>query len=254
MDLILQRQLAIASKLSYEGSNSIEDESRTFGLDFVKQHNVRNHSVSMFHFTDSAIIAFRGTNELADWKTNLLMVPIKRTWGWAHFGFVRAAEELWPLVKESISGNFGQGRKLYITGHSLGGAIAVISALKLTHELRHEVAGLITFGQPPVVGKTAIQSLSMAGLSNYPRNISSVDIVCTGPFMPFFHAGSVQYFDANGQLHKKMSWLRYFQDAARLGWRLQPHGQLKKHFMTNYVSLIENQVEQDRLKRSAILH
>lgn len=245
MNLVIQHKLAIASQLCYERLDSIELDGRAHGVDFISQHNLRNHSLSLFHFADSAVIAFRGTNELADWRTNLLLIPTKRPWGWVHLGFARAAEALWPVVKEKVLEGFGQGRRLYVTGHSLGGAIAVISALKLIHELNQEISGLVTFGQPPLAGKTAVRSLEEAGLLNYPRYISSVDIVATGPFMPFFHAGAVQYFDAHGQMHEEMSWLRYLKDAARLGWRLQIDGQVKKHFMANYVSLIQEARDKD---------
>jgi triacylglycerol lipase len=231
-------QLALAAKLSYEGLETIERESSEAGLTFFAQHNLKNHSVSFFQFPGAAVVAFRGTSEVADWKTNLLFIPAKRSWGWVHLGFARATDKLWNVVQHNISENFAQGRSLYFTGHSLGGAMAMISALKAAHEQKLNVAGLATFGQPPLAGKSTIQSLSAVGLQYYPRVVSSVDVVATGPFMPFFHSGIIHYFDANGHLHNKMSWLRYFKDAAKLGWRMQIDGQIKKHFMSNYISLI----------------
>jgi hypothetical protein len=240
LNLAIQQKLAEASELCYYGLDSIAIKSHVLGLTFLLQHNFRNHSVSFFRFEKSTIVAFRGSCAPADWRTNLTLIPTKRPWGWVHLGFARAAEALWPAVREQVASSLDPQGKLYLTGHSLGGAMAVISALKVALELNSKVDGLVTFGQPPVAGRSTIRSLKAAGLQNYQRIVSSVDIVATGPIMPFYHAGSIQYFDANGRLHNNMSWIRYLKDAARLGWRFQITGQRKKRFIANYISLLRN--------------
>jgi predicted lipase len=160
-------------------------------------------------------------------------------------GFAKAAEALWDPVRDAIQHSVLSGKSVYITGHSLGGAMAVVSALHAHYELHCPIAGLATFGQPPLVGRTGIRSLCSAGLGDYPRIVSSVDVVVTGPLLPFFHSGSIRYFDANEMLHTQKSQLRVFQDAIRHGWRFQVAAQVQRHFMDHYIKLLTGQLAQD---------
>ncbi|HRH76900.1 MAG TPA: hypothetical protein PK129_06080, partial [Cellvibrionaceae bacterium] len=117
MEPTIQLKLAIASHLAYASVDTIASASFAHGLEFFVQHNINNHSVSCFQFGGSAVVSFRGTNDASDWKSNLLIIPVKRPWGWVHLGFIRAAEALWDRVRDTIQGDFVCGRDLYFTGH-----------------------------------------------------------------------------------------------------------------------------------------
>jgi triacylglycerol lipase len=97
-----------------------------------------------------AVLAFRGTANLGDWAINLnvgrVLLP-----GFSnvrvHRGFLAAfdssKEELVRAVNEYVPSSLG----LYITGHSLGGALAQIASAVLE---RDNLAACYTFGSPRV--------------------------------------------------------------------------------------------------------
>ena len=77
-----------------------------------------------------AVVSFRGTKQIRDWMTNLAIqpVPIKdpRTGaiiGNMHKGFHDAYMSVHADILDRLEGH--EDLPLYITGHSLGGAIAV---------------------------------------------------------------------------------------------------------------------------------
>ena len=65
-----------------------------------------------------------------------------------HLGFMGLFEEIWPKVKDCVETRMKQSeRTLWLTGHSLGGALATLAAFRLS-ELNVPIAGVYTFGAP----------------------------------------------------------------------------------------------------------
>ncbi len=97
-----------------------------------------------------AVLAFRGTSDRNDWITNLRarLTPLKAAPAAVrvHAGFLSAFEccrsEIVAAV-DALPPNLG----LYITGHSLGGALAQIASAVLE---RDTLAACYTFGSPRV--------------------------------------------------------------------------------------------------------
>ncbi|MDB5476594.1 MAG: lipase family protein [Phenylobacterium sp.] len=100
---------------------------------------------------DFAVLAFRGTSSLGDWVTNLRAkrVPLKGApvEVLVHEGFLSAFEccraEIEAAVDKYVPADLG----LYITGHSLGGALAQIASAALE---RDNLAACYTYGSPRV--------------------------------------------------------------------------------------------------------
>ena len=97
-----------------------------------------------------AVLTFRGTEgkELLDTDLNLRLVPLPGISGvMVHCGFLevfsRCKTEIEAAVDESVPSTL----RLYITGHSLGGALAQIAAAALN---RDNLAACYTFGSPRV--------------------------------------------------------------------------------------------------------
>ena len=130
------------------------------------------------------IVSFRGTKcdsptELKDWINNIRVKQVDfAPYGKVHNGFLKAIEniqgEIIKKVKELL--NEDRGRKLYIIGHSKGGAMAFLMACKA------EMAGLkpfvVTFGAPRVGNKEFLKNYS---IETY-RYESFVDAI---PHLPF---------------------------------------------------------------------
>ncbi|WP_282703949.1 lipase family protein [Streptomyces sp. CC219B] len=126
-----------------------------------------------------AVLCYRGTQPEdiisiltdADVRPEMLAVELQGRRHEVHAGFYRNVRATRHLVIEALEralrgesvdsreeGTRGGGLEaLYITGHSLGGAMAAIMALTLVHEPRYRhivdrLKGVYTFGQPMVGG------------------------------------------------------------------------------------------------------
>ena len=96
-----------------------------------------------------AVLAFRGTesNSLKDIKTDLNIRFYKGSNGAkVHSGFQSAYNQVKRDVEDAVD-KLPNDYSLYITGHSLGGALAVIAAKNLE---RDSLAACYTFGSPRV--------------------------------------------------------------------------------------------------------
>jgi hypothetical protein len=98
-----------------------------------------------------SILAFRGTEPTSfkdirsDAKANSKRCS---SGGNIHSGFSEAYDEVSYQIEERLATSDVKDKPLYITGHSLGGALATVAAKKLSH--KGGVAGCYTFGSPRV--------------------------------------------------------------------------------------------------------
>lgn len=122
--------LAIACDLAYEGKTLIESTAKNWGYSQVEFLEIKKGSdidTQSFIMSDNKniIVVFRGSDDLKDWFANFQAVrdpgPLKNSK--AHEGFQDA---LYPAVIKltEIINRFNSGsKKIWITGHSLGGAL-----------------------------------------------------------------------------------------------------------------------------------
>ncbi|MFO0953379.1 MAG: lipase family protein [Isosphaeraceae bacterium] len=155
------------------------------------------------------IVAFRGTRiesfpdpllnvklrvlNLADFATDVdfRMDPERH----AHLGFSRAFDELLPALDERLE-RVGP-KPVWLTGHSLGAALATVAAETLG---RSRVKGLYTFGSPRV-GDGTFRSRFDVPCHRY---VNHSDVV---PHLPpggltgdYVHVGELCFFDRDGRL------------------------------------------------------
>ena len=103
---------------------------------------------------DFVLIAFRGTQEPMDLFTDIdvTLEPAFEESGkniLVHSGFRSAAKSVWSHVQSASIYAKNRQKPLLITGHSLGGAIALLSAIELDIN-KQQSGALWTFGAPNV--------------------------------------------------------------------------------------------------------
>ncbi|MBF0131040.1 MAG: lipase family protein [Magnetococcales bacterium] len=145
---------------------------------------------------DDIWVAFAGTNEMADWLENLDVRKIKTPYGSLHAGFCNAAKEIEDDIDRQVAHR--PWKNITFCGHSLGGAIAVVTAARYMHLLPNVKLHLHTFGQPRVGDAKWVSNVFKDWENSYIRVVNAGDIVPHLPtFIRFRHSGQVVFFDAD---------------------------------------------------------
>ncbi|MCA9560514.1 MAG: lipase family protein [Myxococcales bacterium] len=102
------------------------------------------------------IVSVRGTKNWKDFGTDAGAKKdskrFKAVDARVHSGFAAHADALADFVARTVQAEKGS-RKLYLTGHSLGGAVAALLAYDLQVNRGVQVDGVMTFGAPRVGGQ-----------------------------------------------------------------------------------------------------
>lgn len=255
-------------------SESHDVEPDTFALNveaFGLQSQFLRHTASgteayIAFDSHAVIVAFRGTEKNAsDFLTDarIKLVP------WPHWqesaptpqvhtGFCHGVDAIWPELNQRLL-DIRQDNKqsIWFTGHSLGGALAMLSAARLAAEglvdpTSHEthavtVNGVYTYGQPRV-GDQRFADGYQARLGDRTfRYVNNRDIVARVPprALGFRHAGELRYFDGFGRLHDDPGWWLRFLDTVPVSVdQLKDRGaeSVADHSMNGYVELLSRQL------------
>jgi Lipase (class 3) len=146
--------------------------------------------VRLFAQEDCLLVAFRGTHHLQDIlvDADAARVHLPGTTGSVHAGFWRSVGSLIEPLVEALQppGDLPE-RPLFITGHSKGGAEAMLAAYLLTRKLHPaRIAGVYTFDQPRLFdagGRAAYDALLKSATW---RIVNGGDAV---PQLPCWHWG-----------------------------------------------------------------
>lgn len=160
------------------------------------------------------VLSFRGTEAKsikdikADARAKLVACD---SGGKVHFGFKHAYGKVGLKIQDEINLTKYSGKPLFITGHSLGGALATIAAKKLSHEAG--IAACYTFGSPRVGNEDWIWGIK----TSLYRLVNAADCVTMLPpgsdmvtifswlaqFIPYVGLGVRKYLQSNvgGYMH-----------------------------------------------------
>lgn len=180
------------------------------------------------------VLAFRGTEptELSDILADLNAIPRgAMTHGLVHSGFRGETDKIWDAIKEHQASH--EGKVFYITGHSLGGAMATIATSRFEEFTRVEL--LTTFGSPRVGTRKFVNHIE----TKHMRFVNNNDIVTKVPLMimGYKHHGILQYINFYGNIRKLTAW-QMVKDRWR-GWKSGLLDGAKDHGMDNYVRCTE---------------
>lgn len=186
------------------------DQSPDVGMIKKRLKQINTSFLSVYGFNKSSsqaiivehpnyiVVAFRGSDEPGDWLKNIDLKKTKKIFGNWHAGFWGAVDVIFDQIKAKLN-QMNQNKPLYITGHSLGGAMAQVFAGRCLYDFQR-IQGIYTFGQPRVVDKATKKIFNQYLKESYFRYQNNNDGVCRVPglFNDFKHVGTHIYIT-----HKK---------------------------------------------------
>ena len=250
--------LAHVASACYESTPASYKGFRRFGFDeivtFAPDETLQHESARGYIGANAGaiVLAFRGTDDVADWLINLNVVQIEDHGAFVHRGFSRALTAVWPHIETILLSLLDRfPRKIWITGHSLGGALATLAALRI-QRMGFEQLETFTFGQPRVGDRTMAGQIA----SPFYRFAYYADPVCQAPFtvprtMQYKHAGTLKLIDATGHivdkeshsmtqlLSKILSVKQVVRDFLDNDLKSFFTNRINDHFMPNYIEKIE---------------
>ncbi|MDJ0708494.1 MAG: lipase family protein [Leptolyngbyaceae cyanobacterium MO_188.B28] len=201
----------------------------------ILQHKYRLTVFSGMALTskDHNILVFRGTQTQTEWLKNLnaaqkqYVAASGQVYGEVHEGFLQVTQELKPSVAE-VAQQLDPTIPCYVTGHSLGAAIATLAAFELVQavpQLKDQIQ-LYTFAGPRVCSPTFAAHYSQL----IPNAYRIVNLADTVPLVPPVTLG-----DSYVHIGQEWSFLAQFGDT------------LLNHVVDTYQLALEQEAETDQV-------
>lgn len=216
-------RMALFSKLAYISSGQEDANLRSNGYTMDRlslessgyiikriSDDASNISAELIIRDGEINIAFRGATDIGAWISRLSGDSSTDTFllGAANNTYLDAFKNIWPLIRKEVDryawdrGHDPESYEYYLTGHSVGGAIALLSAVYISKVWRIKKVHVVTFGSPRVFDHKQAQEYNRI-LGNktlcFDEKIETIakDIATTGEYE---HVG-VHYMLKGGKNH-----------------------------------------------------
>lgn len=191
--------LAAASELAYQLDSSVTRKTAKadWGFKHCMTFDVRDTQGFIAWDDNLVLLSYRGSEKnVGDWLGNLNLAGITHPEiGKIHRGFSSAFDDAFPFVDQILEVADAKSKKTVITGHSLGGALAVLAG---THYARMlDIISIVTFGQPKLGQKPLERFFDRYLSERYLRVVNNRDVVAMIP-PNYNHFGKLIHFDENG--------------------------------------------------------
>lgn len=235
--------MAEAALLAYADPSFVEEKLLEAGLSEFRNFDGKSTQCYVAHGDpEFAIVSFSGSDMrqregsgafdvLADWLVNLNFDRASSVQGGqVHGGFKKALDEIWDppdcegndSLKKYLENIRENGReKVWFTGHSLGGALAVIAAARY-----EEAAGVYTFGAPRVGDREFVKRFDAPAY----RFVNGEDVVTGFPLRGRYrHVGENRIIGSDGQIRvARAGWSGLRESAERAYLKLKYRGSTQK--------------------------
>eukprot|EP01007_Sphenomonas_quadrangularis_P003483 NODE_69_length_2300_cov_246.337628_g49_i0.p1 GENE.NODE_69_length_2300_cov_246.337628_g49_i0~~NODE_69_length_2300_cov_246.337628_g49_i0.p1 ORF type:complete len:708 (-),score=235.51 NODE_69_length_2300_cov_246.337628_g49_i0:148-2271(-) len=136
-----------------------------------------------------------------------------------HAGFKNALDDVWPEVVEVAKAAYAAGKKIFICGHSLGGALATLCAARLALGLRDQVDifAVYTYGCPRVGNMKFAEKCDKIFGDRHFRYVNNNDMVPGVPLniMGYMHCGQQMYITSRADVWENPAPGEVFADGIR---------------------------------------
>lgn len=229
-------EFANIAQTTYDNPKTATAKFKALGYKIIQFFDINGAQAYLLTNGTITVLSFRGTEVteksdiLADLKAGK---NLEACGGKVHVGFKEEINKLWPTISKVLADNPGN---LYVTGHSLGAAMATIAASRM----QDRVTALITFGSPRVGNAEFVKSLTV----DHYRVQNNCDDVTKVPFMlmGFAHHGTHRYMNFYGEFRDLTPW-QQVKDMVRSRLRARAKGQkyigVFDHMMANYIAKLE---------------
>ncbi|MFJ1778795.1 lipase family protein [Streptomyces anulatus] len=248
--------LARAADLAYKDEATVEATARAWGLDRVRHHRTRFTPPFPLQDTQAYTIAsnemiitgFRGTEhaQIRDWLSDVATPPRPgpASTGYIHYGFGEALDSVFPAVEAALREFRDNDQSVWFTGHSLGGALAMLAGCRIYLEApRLQADGIYTFGQPRTCDRLLAASCNKSFKDRLHRYVNNNDVVPQLPPEPVYtHVDTLHYIDSTGCIRSAMPALATLGDRLKGATAdlLAPVGDgLRDHSITRYITAME---------------
>lgn len=253
VDFAVIQKHAKFAQAAYQPEDSIRTSVASSNYTLTLFHTFPDTQISFLlatnEMTKTQVISVRGTSNIENAMVDIYLKLIvdKKTGVALHHGFSVAARQVYAKLKPLLKHDY----KIDVTGHSLGGAVALILAMYLDAD-QFEIEQVTTFGQPKV---TNISGASKIEHINVVRVVTPSDLVPLVPlFDPldinnidvFWHAGKEVILLAGNQyaiLEGTDSMLR----ASNFTQKLLNAENVEHHQMTLYLEMIKAKAQSSEL-------
>lgn len=252
--------LAQACALAYQDQATIEQQAHQWGFGRVRHHETRfappfplQDTQAYTLASDHMIItAFRGTEpaQIKDWLTDGTAPPRRGPdgTGRVHHGFAEALDSIYPDVLATLDEWRTDGQSVWFTGHSLGGALAMLAGARMyLEEPRLAADGVYTFGQPRTCDPTLAAAYDKGYKNRMYRFVNNNDIVPQLPPEPFYtHVSALRYIDSRGRIRESLPLVGGLADrlSGMTADLFAPASDgVRDHFIDSYLKVLEKNLD-----------
>ena len=190
---------------------------------------------------DAVVVAFRGNDEERQWLEALSYGQASWIVGRAHGAIIRMLEGLWTKLLAALFDADAVSKRIHITGHSLGGGLAILAAQKL-HAEGWDVDEAVVFGTPPVLDPVAANQYPVPVLRIVNNEDAIPGVSWPTLFDTYRHVGREWFLLPSGRLAASRhdhALARRIDRAFTIGEGPIPAGPIHDHQMGRYLEKLE---------------